>query len=153
MSNTLTWKGLELSVYLQGVAGNKIFNANKIDLTGMSAAYNQLSDVLSRWHGEGTSTSMPRAVYGDPNQNNRVSDRYVENGAYLRLKSISLSYNVPQQWLRALTLSSARITFSCENVATITGYTGFDPEVGVNGIDLSSYPISRTFNIGLNLNF
>lgn len=111
MSNTLTWKGLELSVYLQGVAGNKIFNANKIDLTGMSAAYNQLNDVLSRWHGEGTSTSMPRAVYGDPNQNNRVSDRYVENGAYLRLKSISLAYNVPQQWLRALTLSSARITF------------------------------------------
>ena len=153
MSNTLTWKGLELSVYLQGVAGNKIFNANKIDLTGMSAAYNQLNDVLSRWHGEGTSTSMPRAVYGDPNQNNRVSDRYVENGAYLRLKSISLAYNVPQQWLRALTLSSARITFSCENVATITGYSGFDPEVGVNGIDLSSYPISRTFNIGLNLNF
>ena len=91
MSNTLTWKGLELSVYLQGVAGNKIFNANKIDLTGMSAAYNQLNDVLSRWHGEGTSTSMPRAVYGDPNQNNRVSDRYVENGAYLRLKSISLT--------------------------------------------------------------
>ena len=153
MSNTLAWKGLELSVYLQGVAGNKIFNANKIDLTGMSAAYNQLTDVLSRWHGEGTSTTMPRAVYGDPNQNNRISDRFVENGAYLRLKSISLSYNVPQQWLRALTLNSARITFSCENVATITGYSGFDPEVGVNGIDLSSYPISRTFNIGLNLNF
>lgn len=153
MSNTLSWKGFELSIYLQGVAGNKIFNANKMDLTGMSAAYNQLTDVLDRWQGEGTSTTMPRAVYGDPNQNNRVSDRFVENGAYLRLKNISLSYNFPKAWLRCLTLNSARLTVSCENVATITGYSGFDPEVGVNGIDLSNYPISRTFNIGLNLNF
>jgi len=153
MNNIVSWKGLELSVYLQGVAGNKIFNANNIDLTGMSAAYNQLTDVLGRWHGEGTSTSMPRAVYGDPNGNNRVSDRYVESGSYLRLKNISLSYNLPATWLRALSLSSARLIFSCENVATITGYSGFDPEVGVNGIDLSNYPISRTFNFGINLNF
>lgn len=153
INNIVSWKGLELSVYLQGVAGNKIFNANNIDLTGMSAAYNQLTDVLGRWHGEGTSTSMPRAVYGDPNGNNRVSDRYVESGSYLRLKNISLSYNLPATWLRALSLSSARLIFSCENVATITGYSGFDPEVGVNGIDLSNYPISRTFNFGINLNF
>lgn len=153
MNNILSWKGFELSIYLQGVAGNKIFNANKIDLTGMSAAYNQLTDVLSRWHGEGTSNTMPRAVYGDPNGNNRVSDRFVENGSYLRLKTISLTYNLPSSWLKALTLSSARLTFSCENVATITGYSGFDPEVGVNGIDLSNYPVSRTFNFGLNVNF
>ena len=153
INNIVSWKGLELSVYLQGVAGNKIFNANNIDLTGMSAAYNQLTDVLGRWHGEGTSTSMPRAVYGDPNGNNRVSDRYVESGSYLRLKNISLSYSLPATWLRALSLSSARLIFSCENVATITGYSGFDPEVGVNGIDLSNYPISRTFNFGINLNF
>lgn len=153
INNMVSWKGLELSVYLQGVAGNKIFNANNIDLTGMSAAYNQLTDVLGRWHGEGTSTSMPRAVYGDPNGNNRISDRYVESGSYLRLKNISLSYSLPATWLRALSLSSARLIFSCENVATITGYSGFDPEVGVNGIDLSNYPISRTFNFGINLNF
>jgi len=153
MSNMLTYKGFELSIYLQGVAGNKIFNANKIDLTGMSAAYNQMTDVLKRWHGEGTSNTMPRAVYGDPNGNNRVSDRFVEKGDYLRLKNISLSYNFPKQWLRPLTLEAAKLTFSCENVATITGYSGFDPEVGINGIDLSSYPISRTFNIGINFNF
>lgn len=153
MGNSLSWQGFELSIYLQGVAGNKIFNANKIDLTGMSAAYNQLTDVLDRWHGEGTSTTMPRAVYGDPNQNNRVSDRFVESGSYLRLKNISLSYNFPKTWLSALTINAARLTLSCENVATITGYSGFDPEVGINGIDLSNYPISRTFNIGLNLNF
>ncbi len=153
MSNTFTYKGFEFSFYLQGVAGNKIFNANKIDLVGMSAAYNQMTDVLNRWHGEGTSYTMPRAVYGDPNGNNRVSDRFVEKGDYLRLKNISLSYNFPKQWLDVLTLEAAKLTISCENVATITGYTGFDPEVGVNGIDLSNYPISRTFNIGINFNF
>ena len=153
MNNLLTWKGFELSIYLQGVAGNKIFNANKIDLTGMSAAYNQLTDVLGRWHGEGTSHTMPRAVYGDPNQNNRVSNRFVESGSYLRLKTITLAYNFPKQWLGALTIENARLTLSCENVATLTGYSGFDPEVGINGIDLSAYPISRTFNIGLNFNF
>ena len=153
MNNLLTWKGFELSIYLQGVAGNKIFNANKIDLTGMSAAYNQLTDVLGRWHGEGTSHTMPRAVYGDPNQNDRVSNRFVESGSYLRLKTITLAYNFPKQWLNALTIENARLTLSCENVATLTGYSGFDPEVGINGIDLSAYPISRTFNIGLNFNF
>ena len=153
MGNTLTYKGLELGIYLQGVAGNKIFNANNIDLTGMAAAYNQATDVLDRWRGEGTSNVMPRAVFGDPNQNNRISDRFVENGSYLRLKTISLAYNFPKQWLQALTIDNARLTLSCENVATITGYSGFDPEVGINGIDLSTYPISRTFNIGLNFNF
>ena len=153
LGNNLTYKGFELSIYLQGVAGNKIFNANKIDLTGMSAAYNQTTDVLSRWYGEGTSNYMPRAVFGDPNQNNRISDRFVENGSYLRLKTISLSYNFPKEWLKVLTIENARLTLSCENVATITSYSGFDPEVGINGIDLSTYPISRTFNIGLNFNF
>ena len=153
MGNNLTYKGFELGIYLQGVAGNKIFNANNIDLTGMAAAYNQSADVLNRWTGEGTSHSMPRAVFGDPNQNNRISDRFVENGSYLRLKTISLAYNFPKQWLRALTIENARLTLSCENVATITGYSGFDPEVGINGIDLSTFPISRTFNIGLNFNF
>jgi hypothetical protein len=103
--------------------------------------------------GKGTSNVMPRAVYGDPNGNNRVSDRFVESGSYLRLKTISLSYDFPSQWLKLLTVESARLTLSCENVATITGYSGFDPEVGINGIDLSNYPVSRTFNIGLNINF
>jgi TonB-linked SusC/RagA family outer membrane protein len=153
LGNTLTYKGFELGIYLQGVAGNKIFNANNIDLTGMSAAYNQSTDVLGRWTSAGSSNSTPRAVFGDPNQNNRISDRFVENGSYLRLKTISLAYNFPKQWLKQLTIENARLTLSCENVATITSYSGFDPEVGINGIDLSTYPISRTFNIGLNFNF
>lgn len=153
MSNSLSYKGFELSVFLQGIAGNKIYNANNIDNTGMAAAYNQTTDVLKRWQGEGTSNSMPRAVFGDPNQNTRVSDRFVENGSYLRLKNITLSYTFPKQWLQKTQIENARLSLSCENVATITGYSGFDPEVGINGIDQNRYPISRTFSLGLNFNF
>ncbi|WP_288357687.1 TonB-dependent receptor [uncultured Bacteroides sp.] len=153
MNNSLSYKGFELSVFLQGIAGNKIYNANNIDNTGMAAAYNQTIDVLERWQGEGTSNSMPRAVFGDPNQNTRVSDRFVENGSYLRLKNITLSYTFPKQWLQKARIENARLSLSCENVATITGYSGFDPEVGINGIDQNRYPISRTFSVGLNFNF
>lgn len=153
MNNSLSYKGFELSVFLQGIAGNKIYNANNIDNTGMAAAYNQTTDVLKRWQGEGTSNSMPRAVFGDPNQNTRVSDRFVENGSYLRLKNITLSYTFPKQWLQKAQIENARLCLSCENVATITGYSGFDPEVGINGIDQNRYPISRTFSLGLNFNF
>lgn len=153
MNNSLSYKGFELSVFLQGIAGNKIYNANNIDNTGMAAAYSQTTDVLKRWQGEGTSNSMPRAVFGDPNQNTRVSDRFVENGSYLRLKNITLSYTFPKQWLQKAQIENARLSLSCENVATITGYSGFDPEVGINGIDQNRYPISRTFSLGLNFNF
>ena len=153
MNNSLSYKGFELSVFLQGIAGNKIYNANNIDNTGMAAAYNQTTDVLKRWQGEGTSNSMPRAVFGDPNQNTRVSDRFVENGSYLRLKNITLSYTFPKQWLQKAQIENARLSLSCENVATITGYSGFDPEVGINGIDQNRFPISRTFSLGLNFNF
>ena len=153
MNNSLSYKGFELSVFLQGIAGNKIYNANNIDNTGMAAAYNQTTDVLKRWQGEGTSNSMPRAVFGDPNQNTRVSDRFVENGSYLRLKNITLSYTFPKQWLQKAQIENARLSLSCENVATITGYSGFDPEVGINGIDQNRYPIARTFSLGLNFNF
>ena len=153
MNNSLSYKGFELSVFLQGIAGNKIYNANNIDNTGRAPAYNQTTDVLKRWQGEGTSNSMPRAVFGDPNQNTRVSDRFVENGSYLRLKNITLSYTFPKQWLQKAQIENARLSLSCENVATITGYSGFDPEVGINGIDQNRYPISRTFSLGLNFNF
>ena len=153
LTNNFSYKGWELSVFLQGVSGNKIYNANNVDNEGMAAAYNQTTAVLNRWTGEGTSNSMPRAIWGDPNQNCRVSDRFVENGSYLRLKNITLSYTLPKKWMQKIQLENARISFSCENVATITGYSGFDPEVDVNGIDSSRYPISRTFSMGFNFNF
>lgn len=100
LSNNFSYKGWELSVFLQGVSGNKIYNANNVDNEGMAAAYNQTTAVLNRWTGEGTSNSMPRAIWGDPNQNCRVSDRFVENGSYLRLKNITLSYTLPKKWMQ-----------------------------------------------------
>ena len=153
MNNRVEWHGLELSVYLQGVAGNKIYNANNIDNIGMASATNQTTAVLGRWTGEGTSNTMPRAVYGDPNQNCRVSDRFVENGSYLRVKNITLAYSFPEKLLRNIHLEGLRVALSCENVATFTNYSGFDPEVSINGIDASLYPIPRTFSVGINVNF
>ena len=153
MVNTFSWKGFDLSVYLQGVAGNDIFNANSISSEGMSSAHNQTASVKYRWVGYGTSTVMPRAVYGDPNHNARISDRFVEDGSYLRLKNITLSYTFPAKWTQKISVDNARIYLSCENVATLTRYSGFDPEVGINGIDGNRYPISRTFSLGVNFNF
>ena len=153
MNNRLTYKGFELSIYLQGVAGNKIYNRTRSVMESMSAAYNQAASTANRWYGEGTSNSMPRAVWADPNGNNRISDRWVENGSYLRLKNVTLAYNFPDKWLKRINFENARILVSCENVATITGYKGLDPEVGIDGIDYSSFPPSRVFNIGLSVNF
>ena len=153
MNNRVEWKGLELSVYLQGVAGNSIYNANNIENTGMAAAMNQTVAVLDRWTGEGTSNFMPRAVYGDPNQNCRVSDRFIENGSYLRVKNIMLAYSFPSKMLQKINVHGLRLALICENVATISKYSGFDPEVSINGIDSSRYPIPRTYSLGLNLNF
>lgn len=152
MNNRFAWRGFELQVYLQGVGGNKIYNYSRITMESMSAAYNQYASVADRWTGYGTSYDMPRAVWADPNQNSRVSDRWVENGSYLRVKNITLAYTFPDKWLRCLGVTNARLAFSCENVATITKYKGFDPEVGVNGIDYSHFPTPRTFNFSLSFN-
>jgi len=153
MNNRFTYKGFELSIFLQGVAGNKIYNRTRSVMESMSAAYNQFASTADRWTGPGTSDCMPRAVWADPNGNNRISDRWVENGSYLRLKNITLAYNLPDKWLKPIGFEQARIIFSCENVATITGYKGLDPEVGIDGIDYSSFPPSRTFNVGISFNY
>ena len=152
MNNTFGYKNFDLDIFLQGVYGNKIFNANNIYQEGMSVAENQTARTLGRWNGEGSSNYMPRAIYGDPNQNNRVSNRYIEDGSYLRIKNITLGYTFPRRLTLPVKLSSLRLYASCQNAFTFTHYSGFDPEVGVNGVDYSVYPVTRTFSIGLNLN-
>jgi hypothetical protein len=152
MNNTFGFRNFDLGIFLQGVYGNKIFNANNIYQEGMSVAENQTARTLGRWTGEGSSNYMPRAIYGDPNQNNRVSNRYIEDGSYLRIKNITLGYTFPRRLTQPLKLSSLRLYASCQNAFTFTHYSGFDPEVGVNGVDYSVYPVTRTFSIGLNLN-
>lgn len=156
--------GFDLRVFLQGVYGNKIYNAHRAVLESMGAGSppnaNQLSSVSERWTVDNPSNSMPRAVKGDPNWNVRPSQRWVENGSFLRLKSVQLGYNIPKSFLEktGATESTARIYISLMNAFTITKYTGFDPELGSvnpmeNGIDRGSYPQARTFLVGLQFGF
>jgi TonB-linked SusC/RagA family outer membrane protein len=153
MNNTFSYKGFDIALFLQGVSGNKIFNANRIWSEGMAVAQNQSTAVLDRWTAKGTSTTMPRAVFNDPNKNTRVSDRFVEDGSYLRVKNLTIGYTLPHSVLQRVKMSSARIYISGQNLLTITHYTGFDPETGANGIDLNVYPVTRTISAGINLNF
>jgi TonB-linked SusC/RagA family outer membrane protein len=153
LNNTIEWKGFDLSIFLQGVYGNDIFNANRIYQEGMAVAQNQTTAVLERWTGEGTSNTMPRAIFNDPNKNTRVSDRFIEDGSYLKVKNLTFGYTFTQQWLEKAKLSSARVYFSAQNLLTFTKYSGFDPEVPVNGIDLNVYPVTTTVSAGINLIF
>ena len=152
LNNTFSYKNFDLSIFFQGVFGNEIYNANRMYTESMSVVNNQTTQTLGRWNGPGTSNSMPRAVYGDPNANARVSDRFVEDGSYLKLKNINLGYTFPSDSFNNL-FSSARIYVSAQNLFTITDYKGFDPEVNVNGIDNNVYPVTRIFSVGLNVAF
>ena len=151
MNNTISFMGFDLGIFFQGSYGNKIFNANRIYQEGMAVAVNQTTATLDRWTGEGTSDDMPRAVFNDPNKNTRVSNRYIEDGSYLRLKNITFGYTFPERMTNKVNISSARIYFSGQNIFTFTKYTGFDPEVPANGIDLNVYPVTKVFSAGINL--
>ncbi len=153
MNNSFAWKGIDLSIFLQGVSGNKIFNANRVYQEGMAVAQNQTTKALDRWTGEGTSNSMPRAVFNDPNKNTRISDRFVEDGSYLRIKNITLGYTLPSEISLKAKMTTARIYLSCQNLYTFTKYSGFDPEVAATGIDYNLYPVTRTISAGINLVF
>jgi len=153
LNNTFTYKGFDLNIFFQGAFGGDIFNANRLQTEGMDAARNQSKEVLHRWTGEGTSNSMPRAVFGDPAQNNRISDRYVENGSYLRLKTLSLGYTLPEIYAGKIKASNLRVYVTAQNLFTITKYSGIDPEVGIDGIDNNLYPLTRVFSIGANMSF
>jgi TonB-linked SusC/RagA family outer membrane protein len=153
LNNTITYGDLSLSVYLQGVNGNDIFNANRLNTESMSITTNQSAAVVNRWTAPGTSNSIPRAVYGDPNNNNRGSSRYIEDGSYMRIKNVTLSYNIPVKTLSKKVFDYAKIYLSGQNLFTFTKYTGFDPEVSTNGIDNNVYPLTRTLSLGLNVGF
>ena len=113
---------------------------------------NYSKDVLERWTGAGTSNEMPRMIQADPNQNNRVSSRFVEDASYLRVKNIRLSAGLPNSWAKVAKVSNFRIYGSVQNALTFTKYTGFDPEVG-GGVDIGFYPQARTWIVGCTLDF
>jgi len=150
-NNTFTYKAFTLNIFLQGVYGNEIFNANRLYTEGMAVTTNMAESTLERWTGPGTSNEMPRAVYGDPNNNSRASTRYIEDGSYLRVKSATLSWDFPEKLIGGKFFQNARLYVSGQNLFTFTKYTGFDPEVSTSGIDNNLYPVTRTFSIGLNI--
>jgi len=153
LNNSFFYKNFDLQIFLQGVAGNDIYNANRIWQEGMAVPQNQTAKVLDRWTGEGTSNSVPRAVYSDPNKNARHSSRFVEDGSYLRIKNLTLGYTLPESVSKKAFLQTVRLYMSCQNLYTFTKYSGFDPEVGANGVDLSTYPLTRTISFGVNVKF
>jgi TonB-linked SusC/RagA family outer membrane protein len=153
MNNHFEYKGFDLNIFIQGVYGVDIYNANRIWNEGMAVAYNQTTETLSRWTESGSSTTVPRAVFNDPNQNTRPSNRFIEDGSYLRIKNVIFGYTFPTSMLGKAGIRTARIYASGANLFTFTKYKGFDPEVGVSGIDISTYPVTRTISVGVNLGF
>ncbi len=126
------WKGIDFSALLQGVGGMQVYNAARIALENMQNTNNQLTTVLDRWNGPGTSTTMPRASINNPNNNNRFSDRWVEDADFMRIRNVQLGYTVPQTLLQNLSngfINNVRAYLGVQNMFTFTGYTGFDPEV------------------------
>lgn len=152
----LEYAGFELSIAFQGAQGNEIFN----NTTRYDFGYvNRPSVALDRWTGPGTSNTQPRANLNDPNQNARISDRFVEDGSYIRLKNTLLAYNFSEKHLQKLRLQKAKLYVSATNLLTFTKYSGLDPEIGniggslEIGIDRGFYPQARTFMVGLGLTF
>ncbi|MBC3788470.1 SusC/RagA family TonB-linked outer membrane protein [Spirosoma utsteinense] len=161
---TAKWKGVDLTLFIQGVQGNQIYSTVKYNLEGMTRLFNAGTAVLDRWVREGQVTDVPRAVAGDPNHNARASNRFVESGSYIRMKNLTVGYALPANWLAPLGTSfitRARVYVSTTNLLTITGYkSGYDPEIGsfggsslTNGIDYGQFPQARTIMAGLQIGF
>lgn len=186
-NNTFRYKNFDLSVFINGSYGNDVMNYLSINLTHMNSAWaNQLNSVNDRaklvpidpnkayaagsyWYNDVTNvmvanpdTKIPRAVTADPNDNDRISDRYVEDGSYIRLKNISLGYTFDSKVLKKLHLQSLRVYCNLQNLCTWTKYKGYDPEVGastqdssglVYGLDYGRYPSPKVYSFGLNVSF
>lgn len=164
------YKGFDFSMLLRGVGDRQIYNSSRITLEGMTGTNNFSTQVLNRWNGEGStnSSSSPRLAAGDPNGNNRISDRFIEDADYLRIQNIQLGYTLPQEKLESWTrgfVSNMRFYVSAQNLATFTGYTGFDPEVGraqsfqkgnnplATGQDDGQAPLPRIVQLGWSVSF
>lgn len=155
LTNFFSWKSLNISVFLQGSYGNDIYNASRMETEGMWDGKNQSTEVLRRWRIPGQITDVPKAGYNIKN-----STYFVEDGSYLRVKDITLSYNITAAKLRKLGISRLQPYFTASNLLTWTSYSGMDPEVNqwgnngaVQGIDWGTYPQSKSFVFGINVEF
>jgi hypothetical protein len=155
INTNLAFKNFSLSATLNYSLGNEVYNYQRALLESGSSFYNQTVAVTNRWKVEGHETDMPKATYGDPKGNNRFSDRWIEDGSYLRLKDVTLSYKVPvsASWLQGLTVWCAGT-----NLLTFSKYLGSDPEfsysnnVLLQGIDNGLLGQSRSFHVGVKIN-
>lgn len=176
-TNTFTWKDFELNIGLAGQFGGDILNWSRFRTEGLSSIWdNQAAGVLNRAQYELIDPTkgetidnlrlkeghngMPRFSNLDANGNQRMSDRWIEDGTYLRIQNVSLTWNVPEKWAKACAMQSARIYFNVQNLYTFTKYSGYDPEIGaynqsslLQNIDRGRYPTPRTYTLGINVTF
>lgn len=152
----VTYKAFDFAATLSGAAGFKIANGGYRNW-GNSYKSNYTEKFLGRWHGEGTSNELPRLTNADKNWTN-FSDLYLQDGSYLRIANFTVGYDF-SKIISLKTISQARLYLQVQNLYTITGYDGMDPEVGygdkawMSGVDTGSYPHARTFIVGINLKF
>lgn len=152
------YKGFDFSAVIGSAWNYKLYNGNKYFYEGMNSKSNMLKSTLDAWTPQNTNTNVPRAVYQDPNGNMKESDRFLENGDFIRLRQVQLGYTLPKSLLQSFSIDKLRFYVSAENLFTITGYDGIDPEfsrasVLNTGIDNLIYPFTRSFTVGAQLTF
>jgi len=159
-TNSFTYKAFTLSIFLTGVYGDKIFNYSRLEDEALFSVYqNQLTTVMDRYTATNPGGTLPR--YNQFNKNNlKISDRYIEDGSYLRIQNVAFGYNLPTKLISKIKMASARIYVSGQNLYTFTKYSGYDPELGsYNGnvlnrnIDYGHYPNPRSVTVGANIEF
>lgn len=149
-----SWKNIDFSMLISGALGQEIMDVTR----RLDCRYVNLpAEFMNRWHGEGTSNTMPRFSWSNNNDNWRTSDLYVHDGSYARIKNIQLGYTLPSSLTQKFFVQKLRFYVAAENLLTMTSYKGLDPELNgderSNGIDRGYYPQARTFTVGVNLNF
>ena len=157
-SNIFTYKQLTLNIFLQYSYGNDIYNGTRVYIEALKGDDNQLTTILDRWQNPGDVTDIPRATMTDPNNNNRTSSRFIEDGSYLRIKEVVLSYSFSDPLVKKMKLQNFKVFVSAYNLFTFTGYSGMDPEVNYAGndnlrlgTDFFTYPQARKFIFGISL--
>ncbi len=162
LSNQVSYKNFDLNISLYGSYGNEILNWTRKVTEGMTDSYaNQSVNVANRYRETNTDTDIPRYVSGDPNNNARVSDRFIEDGSFLRIQNVTFGYNIPNKLLKKTgVISSCRAYITVQNLHTFTNYTGYDPDIGshsnnalLSGVDNGRYPVPRTYMLGFKVDF
>ncbi len=166
LTGSLEYANFDLNLFFQGDYGNKIYDQVMTDIEGFYRAFNITENVAENsWHGEGTSNTLPRLSWNGATNNKMPSTRFLEDGSYVRLKNVQLGYTLSKGMLTRLNVSGLRIYVSAQNVFTITKYKGLDPEMYISnnslveqyqaavGIDWGTYPVARTYTVGVNINF